>query len=72
MLEMMTARILKTLSAPGLEIDPGVFQKLTATDGVANDNFGISVAVSADDTTVVVGSYKDDDRGNNSGSVYIY
>ena len=72
MLEIMTARILKKLNAPGLEIDPEVFQKLVATDGAAGDQFGNSAVVSADGSTVVVGSYKDDDRGNNSGSVYIY
>ena len=47
--------------------------KLVASDGAASDNFGISVAVSGDGNTVVVGSYFDDTtRGTNSGSAYIY
>ena len=44
--------------------------KPTASDGAANDYFGISAAVDGD--TVVVGAYQDDDKGSNSGSVYVY
>ena len=44
--------------------------KLIASDGAANDEFGISVAVNSD--TVVVGAYQDDDNGNQSGSVYAF
>ena len=44
--------------------------KLTASDGVAVDNFGESVAVDGD--TIVVGAYKDDDNGTNSGSAYVF
>ena len=44
--------------------------KLTASDGAADDFFGISVAISGD--TVVIGAYADDDNGINSGSAYIY
>ena len=40
--------------------------KLTASDGAAYDEFGISVAI--DGGTVVVGAYQDDD----SGSAYVY
>ena len=84
MLEMMTGSFLKKLSAPGndpgndpgnepgLEIDPGVFKKLLASDGATNDTFGTSVAVSADGSTVVVGATGDDDKGSNSGSAYIF
>ena len=47
--------------------------KLVASDGAASDNFSISVTVSGDGNTVVVGSYFDDTtRGTNSGSAYIY
>jgi hypothetical protein len=46
--------------------------KLTASDGTSQDQFGHSIAISADGTTVIVGSPGDDDNGNNSGSVYIY
>ena len=44
--------------------------KITAPDGAANDNFGYSVAVS--DTAIVVGARMDDDKGDNSGSAYIF
>jgi Ca2+-binding RTX toxin-like protein len=45
--------------------------KLTASDGVAGDEFGYSVAV-AGDGTIVVGAWQDDDSGDASGSVYVY
>ena len=48
--------------------DDGV--KLTASDGAAYDNFGISVAVDGD--TVVVGASGDDDNGSASGSAYVF
>ena len=44
--------------------------KLTALDGAAGDEFGISVAVDGD--TVVVGAHKDDDDGVDSGSAYVF
>ena len=44
--------------------------KLTASDGAAEDWFGISVSVSGD--YAVVGAYRDDDNGTNSGSAYIF
>ena len=44
--------------------------KLTAFDGAADDFFGKSVA--AFDDKIIVGSYKDDDNGDRSGSVYVY
>ena len=44
--------------------------KLTPSDAAAGDNFGVSVAVEGD--TVVVGSWKDDDNGRNSGSAYVF
>ena len=44
--------------------------KLTASDGAPNDWFGWSVAVSGD--TVVIGAYKDDDNGTDSGSAYVF
>ena len=48
--------------------DDGV--KLTASDGAAYDNFGISVAVDGD--TVVVGAPGNDGAGADSGSVYVF
>ena len=44
--------------------------KLVPADGAASDFFGISVAISG--TTAVVGAHFDDDRGSNSGSVYVF
>lgn len=46
-------------------------QKLTASDGVAGDSFGWSVAISG--STIVVGAPFDDIGGNvNQGSVYVF
>lgn len=44
--------------------------KITAPDGAATDYFGRSVATS--DTAIVVGAYADDDKGDDSGSAYIW
>ena len=44
--------------------------KLTASDGATSDYFGNSVSISGD--RMVVGSYMDDDMGNNSGSAYVF
>ena len=44
--------------------------KLTASDGSRDDYFGYWVAVDGD--TVVVGAYRDDDKGLQSGSVYVF
>lgn len=46
-------------------------QKLTASDGAANDRFGSSVAISGD--TAVVGAYGDDIGANaDQGSAYVF
>ena len=44
--------------------------KLHPGDGAANDWFGVSVGISG--TTAVVGAYKDDDNGTDSGSAYLF
>jgi len=44
--------------------------KLLASDGQANDYFGISVSV--DEGAAVVGSRLDDDNGTDSGSAYVF
>jgi hypothetical protein len=45
--------------------------RLTASDGLANDNFGVSVALSGD--TALVGAYADDVGANaNQGSAYVF
>lgn len=45
-------------------------QKLLASDGAAFDRYGISVSISGE--TVLVGNWRDDDDGFNSGSTYVY
>jgi len=44
--------------------------KLTPDDGAADDEFGLAVAISGN--LAVVGAHKDDDRGSNSGSAYVF
>eukprot|EP01082_Thalassiosira_pseudonana_P012135 g10904.t1 g10904 contig40:80524-82315(+) len=46
-------------------------QKIVAIDGAAGDRFGAAVALS-ETGHLVVGAYADDDKGTNSGSVYLY
>jgi hypothetical protein len=45
-------------------------QKLLASDGAANDWFGITISMSGD--YAIVGAYYDDDKGIESGSAYIF
>ena len=47
-------------------------EKLTASDGAANDYFGWTVDISEDGNTILVSAYGDDDKGSNAGSAYIY
>jgi len=44
--------------------------KLTPDDGAADDEFGRAVAISGN--LAVVAAHKDDDRGSNSGSAYVF
>ena len=44
--------------------------KLTASDAMADDRFGWSVAISG--TTAIVGAYRDDGVGIDSGSAYLF
>ncbi len=44
--------------------------KLTASDGSANDAFGIGVAISSN--YAMVGAFADDDNGDGSGSAYLF
>jgi hypothetical protein len=44
--------------------------KLTASDAAAGDRFGQSVAIAGE--YALISAYADDDRGNNSGSAYIF
>jgi hypothetical protein len=43
---------------------------LTAEEGAAGDGFGISVSVSGD--TIVIGAPYDDEKGDDSGAVYVF
>jgi hypothetical protein len=45
-------------------------QKLLASDGATEDNFGWSVSLSGD--TALIGVINDDDNGANSGSAYVF
>ncbi len=44
-------------------------QKLTASDGVAGDTFGLATSMSADGTRIAVGAYG---VATNTGAVYVY
>ena len=44
--------------------------KITASDGAADDQFGVAVAVG--NGKIVVGAHLDDDNGLTSGSAYVY
>ena len=48
----------------------GLQDKLIASDGASTDHFGYAVAVTGD--AVLIGAVLDDDKGSNSGSVYVY
>ncbi len=48
----------------------GEVTKILPSNGAAEDRFGVSVAISGD--TVVVGAYRSDARGSDSGSAYIF
>ncbi len=45
-------------------------QKLLASDGAEGDNFGCHVCLSGD--TALIGSWLDDDKGDLSGSAYVF
>ncbi|MBU0618457.1 MAG: FG-GAP repeat protein [Planctomycetes bacterium] len=44
--------------------------KLTAEDGAAYDRFGVASGLSGN--TAIIGAYKDDDHGADSGSAYVF
>ncbi|NPV02378.1 MAG: hypothetical protein HPY53_13470 [Brevinematales bacterium] len=46
--------------------------KFIPADGEVYDQFGYSVALSADGNKIAVGAYGDDDNGSSSGSVYLF
>ena len=67
---LLTAMCAAALQGPGALAQKTEDLKLLASDGVAEDYFGYSVAI--DGSTALVGSSYDDDNGNASGSVYVY
>ena len=50
--------------------DIRLIQKIIASDGLAYEFFGYSVAISSDGNTLVAGANKDDGNGDMSGSIY--
>ena len=46
--------------------------KLLPSDGAYGDQFGRSVSISSDGTTIIIGANDDNDNGTYSGSAYIY
>ena len=46
--------------------------KLTASDRTSGDYFGQSIAINATGTALIVGAYADDNKGTDSGSVYLF
>ncbi len=48
----------------------GIVAKLKATDGQADDQFGISVGL--DGALAAFGAHQDDDQGQNAGSAYVF
>ena len=63
---------LLVLAAPSAHagVPEALEAKLTASDGAVYDSFGISVSVSGD--TAIIGSPRNDDKGSDSGSAYVY
>ena len=47
-------------------------QKIVASDPEMDDNFGISVSISGDGNTAIVGARYEDTNGSNAGAAYIY
>lgn len=68
-LPLAVLALLPLVTAEGA-ITPTQQAKLTASDGAADDAFGVSVSLDGD--TVVVGAWADDDKGATSGSAYVY
>ena len=76
-----TVAEIKTVSAAGFGTalsdtptvqfcESGAISKLRASDGAANDRFGVSVSTSGD--YAIVGAREDDDNGPGAGSAYIF
>lgn len=48
----------------------GFHSKLQAEDGNDNDRFGVSADIF--DKTIILGAYRDDDKGHESGAAYVF
>jgi hypothetical protein len=46
--------------------------KLVASDAVSDDNFGISVALSSDGNTVIIGATNEDTTATDQGAAYVF
>jgi len=57
-------------SAYIFDLDGNQLAKITAGDAAADDQFGSAVSVGSG--RIVVGAYRDDDNGTNSGSAYVF
>ncbi|MCK4873294.1 MAG: FG-GAP repeat protein [Phycisphaerales bacterium] len=67
----IAAGLLAVLLGPAHAVgEPIQVAKLTASDAAEEDLFGRCVAF--DDDTIVIGAYRDDDRGTDSGSAYVF
>ncbi len=60
----------ETGSAYLFDLTTGVETKLTPSDGAANDDFGMDVAISGN--TAIVGGYRNDANGTSTGAAYLY
>jgi hypothetical protein len=67
---LFLAALLLVVTPAQAEIDPTTAQKLLAGDSAVSDQFGWSVAVDGD--TAVIGAVGDDDKGEDSGSAYVF
>lgn len=47
-------------------------KRLIPSDGSAGSFFGEAIAISGDGSTVVVGAWRDDDLGSDTGAIYIF
>jgi len=68
----MTASLVLVGASPaaGQGCDPPQIHKLLPGDGEEFDDFGKSVAISGE--TAIVGAFRDDDNGRDSGSAYLF
>ena len=62
--------VIAIVAGPAWSATAQIEFKLTASDAAAGDEFGWSVSINGD--YAIVGAYRDDDGGTNSGSAYIF